>query len=467
MNVGAIPLPLPPFPSFQISPVFAPPLAFPFDCSLLSLCLPSRSASSTPSPLPPAMERAHHERLSEGRITRSRARSLERYQRKEQQPQKDTASSVSPTKKSAHVFQADKTVESVHAKPSAVFDVAAAPPPSSPSQQPGKAKAVRGPQSLAEELAQARKEEGLTDFAGESQQTPALLRTSRKRTTRHIAVKAIPRAPTQPPPAAAAPVAAEEKEQEEEAPARFYEERKERPFPSFAALKEDTRDLFSTALPSPPPSPVLSSSAASQPLSTSHAFPPIFERHESALLSLSDLPSSSSSSSPFSSTLDDDKSLAWRLQQEEYDAASMAPRDLHTFLADLTYQPRWLRLTLSVFLVINVLLPVLFLPRSEALVTLACSLLMLGSAYMLYRVYGFTAYAMYSTALLLPSVLYLLDVHAMNTSLEDVSALVESCWEHPWLLLDPVVLRYVWLWATLAVQSVCLVGGMRLALKAR
>ena len=421
------------------------------------------------------MERAYHERLIEGRITRSRARSLERQLEKSKgkpptppSPPDHPPPLLPSSAEQANPFQAEKLSAAVQPEKANELSDGRAAAVVPPVQ---KVAAVARPQSLAEELAQARKEEGgETEFAGETQQTPAPLRT--RKPSKRIAVKAIPLAPPPRPPTSAAVSAEEEKEQEPPAAPQHrpplslssHEDETKEGKSSFWALKEDTRDLFSasSASPSLPPSPSPSSKRRS-PTSTS-AFPPIFERHEAALLPSSDLPPSELSS--FGASLDD-KSLAWQLQQEEYEAASMAPRHLRAFLADLAYQPAWLRLSLSAFLVINVLLALLFLPRLDALVTLTCGLLTLASGYALYRVYDFTPYLFYSTALLLPSLIHLVDVHVLHTSVEDLSTLFSSFCSHPSLLLDPVVWVYAWRWATTLLQTYCLVGGMWLALKVR
>ena len=355
--------------------------------------------------------------------------------------------------------------------------------------------------SLAAEMAQARKEEGLGDFTGETQQTPTPL-TPQDRSATQLAPSTSSSSssssssqsfhPTRQPPAARRPREEEKEDEESEeeeqratassvplrsevpkssSPAAatqspspraplYAEERKDRPPSISLQQQKDGRDHFSTALPSPPssPSPLSASSPVPASVSSSSAvFPSIFEKHDFALPSLSE--------SSFSSSLDD-KTLAWRLQQEEYDAAAaFYPRNLHTMLAELTFQPAYVRLAMSVSLVVNVLLPLLLLPDMDAVVTLGCNLLALCSLLLLYKQYAFTPQILYSCALLLPSLLLLLDTHVRQASAADIASLLLACIDKPRLLLDRVVLHYCWAWLSTAVQTVCLVGGTLLAVR--
>ena len=235
-------------------------------------------------------------------------------------------------------------------------------------------------------------------------------------------------------------------EERKEAPESYREESKDAP-----QSNEDNRSLFSTALPSP-----------LSPIERKEA-PWEWDKHDSAL----SFDRGGGFSHPPSYPSDaDDKALAWQLQQEEYDAAAAA-RSIHTFLADMSYQPGWLRLSLAVCLVINVLLPLVFVPKAPALVTLVCQVLQLCFAYWLYRVYDFTPHLLYSCALLLPSLLYLIDAHVLQTGWTDVATLGTALAKRPSLLLDSVVQLYLWQWMSVAVQAVELIGGMWLALKVR
>ena len=499
-----VPLPLPPFPTLLLNTVNVPSFGPSSHCSLDSLL----SCCSSPlSPLPPAasMERVHHEKspVMEMRLTRSRARSLERQAEKQQQQQQRAQRATStdnragqreeerreqevdqlPSSKGDNVFQADTKKDSDS-------DSGSMPPPA-PKLSPtsaAKANTVRA-ESLSEELAQARKEEGLSEFAGEHPITPAPLQptphstTSSPTSTMASTTTAVPTTeagqPAQPTHVAEAmqPQQWERKVKpnnrkrkgvvkdvrlkvtdETEGQRGREEERKETPVSYREEMKdvshpdEDNRSLFSTALPSPL-SPVESKES-----------PLEWDKHDSALSF--DSTSFSRTQPTYSSDVDDDKALAWQLQQEEYDAAAAA-RSIHTFLADMSYQPAWLRLSLAVCLVINVLLPLVFIPNTTAMVTLVCQVLQLGFAHWLYRVYDFTPHLFYSCALLLPSLLYMVDAHVLQTGWSDVLLLGGAVVRRPSLLLDGVVQLYIWQWMSAAVQAVELIGGMWLALKVR
>ena len=446
------------------------------------------------------MERTHHEKnpVAEMRLTRSRARSLERQaQRQQQEQRKQRASSsdkravqqqeeqreleleTQATGKEGNVFQADSAKD----KNSGVEQAATALPRVSPTAAKAKPVAV---ESLSQELAQARKEAGLSEFTGEHPITPAPLQPTAQSaariptaaitascTSQRDAIEpALSTPETEASPlqqagkrksssrASKIPVRASRPTASERVVARrgSLEERKEEPASHAEEAKhapldeEDNRSLFSTALPSP----LSPSERKESPLE--------WERHDSALSF--ERASFTPPSLSYSSSDADDNELAWRLQQEEFEAAA-ASRSIHTFLSELSYQPAWLRLSLSVCLVINVLLPLLFVPNPAALVTLSCQALQLGFAYWLYRVYDFTPHLFYSTALLLPSLLFLVDAHVLRTGWGDVALLGAALLRRPTVLLDGVVLRYLWQWASVAVQAVELAGGMWLALKVR
>ena len=521
-----IPLPLPPFPTLLLNPVSFPTFSASSSFSLSSLlpvcCASDAGLAALPSAAAQSMERVHHEKspVMEVRLTRSRARSLERQAQQEKQQQhyrKQRATSTDKraaqrrdsdeerreaevaTSKWDNVFQADSTKESQStAKPPPAPKPSGADKAASPTSA---AKAKPAPvESVSDELAQARKEEGWNDFTGEHPITPAPLQpppppaasttssTTAPSTPPLSAGTAEVVQPTQPmhgaatnkleqqshqqakpsnrkgkvtvtvkssrpKPTAAADKArrameqrAAEEERKEAPPTSYIEETKEARQP-----EEDNRSLFSTALPSPL-SPIERKESPLQ-----------WDEHDSAL----SFEGTGVSAPPSSYTSDiDDKALAWQLQQEEYDAA-VASRSIHTFLADLSYQPGWLRLSLAVCLVINVLLPLAFLPNSTAAVTLVCQALQLGFAYWLYRVYDFTPHLLYSTALILPSLLYIVDAHLLQTGWDDVALLGTAVKRRPLLLLDGVVQLYIWQWLSVAVQAVELIGGMWLALKVR
>ena len=498
-----VPLPLPPFPTLLLNPVTIPSFSPSNHCTLNSL-LPCCTSDATVLSPPPAaaesMERAHHERdpVMEMRLTRSRARSLERQAEKQQQQQrKQRATSIEkravqeeerrevevekqPTGKGDNVFQADAKKDNLSEAVLAPATEPTAAAEKAGTVSPSAANKTRPVQveSLSDELAQARKEEGLSEFTGEHAVTPAPLQppqqlpatnpaTATPATTMYSAEIAVDRASQSQSierkvkPSSKrgrvevrairprATEGAEEQrgveEERKEAPASYVEETKDAPY------DEDNRSLFSTALPSPL-SPVERKESPSD-----------WDKHDSAL----SFDSTSFSHTPQSYASDvDDKALAWQLQQEEYDHAA-ASRSIHTFLADMSYQPGWMRLSLAVCLVINVLLPLLFVPHGTAMVTLVCQVLQLGFAYWLYRVYNFTPHLLYSCALILPSLLYMVDAHLLQTGWSDVTMLGAALVRRPSLLLDSVVQLYIWQWMSAAVQAVELIGGMWLALKVR
>ena len=451
----------------------------------------------------------------EMRLTRSRARSLERQAEKQQQLQRKQRATSTDKRAAAkkdeerreaeteqqsagkreNVLQTDKAKQSESSSmpppvpKSPVVDKTAAGVLRVSPTAAAKAKPIPV-ESLSEESAQARKEEGLTEFTGEHPITPAPLQPTTLLTTTAPAHSAT--STTSTPSVSTAAGAAqliqpmhntetsqsqvekrksssrssrvavrairpeaterieeqrgEQEEERKEAPSSYSEELKDVP-----QADEDNRSLFSTALPSPL-SPIESKESLLE-----------WDKHDSALSF--DAASFNPPSQPYPSD-EEDGALAWRLQQEEIEAAA-ASRTIHTFLAEWSYQPGWLRLSLAVCLVINVLLPLCFAHHLTAMVTLVCQVLQFGFAYWLYRVYDFTPHVFYSCALMLPSLLCLMDMHVMNTSWSDVELLGSALRRRPLLLLDGVVQLYVWQWVSVAVQAVELIGGMWLALKVR